>query len=176
MIHDLMDLFRITSEPEASSWVDLDAAVAEALDRLAPQIAAKHVRVHVDTLPAVWGQRGKLAHVVTNLLANAVKYVSADRGVIEVTGSTERDAVVLCVADNGIGIPAHYHEAVLKLFGRVPAPEQVVDGVEVAGSGVGLAIVQWIVDAHGGTVHLDSAPGRGSRFTVRLPLHDAVRV
>jgi signal transduction histidine kinase len=175
MIRDLLGLFKITSAPETPRWVDLGALVAGALETLAPQIGAKGVRVTVGRLPRVWGQGGKLGHVVGNLLANAVKYVETGRGEIEVGGGVERGQAVLWVRDNGIGIPEPYQATIFDLFGRVPAQEQTVDGRAGTGTGVGLAIVKRIVEAHGGSVGVESAPGRGSRFAVRLPIAEVQR-
>jgi signal transduction histidine kinase len=169
MIRDLLGLFRITSEPEAAGWVDLRELTAQALDTLRPQIGAKGVHVEVGELPVVWGQSRKLSNVVTNLLSNAAKYVPRGRGRVRVSGAVENGHVVYAVSDNGIGIPAAYHTGIFELFVRVPAPEQEVDGVAVGGTGVGLAIVKRIVEAHGGAVAVESQPGAGSRFTVRLP-------
>jgi signal transduction histidine kinase len=169
MIRDLLGLFKITSTPEAPTRVDLRRLTARALESLAPQIAAKGTRVEVGDLPQVWGEEGKLAHVVANLLGNAVKYVPAGSGAVRVSGGRDDGHVVFHVEDNGIGIPAPYHEGIFNLFGRVPADAQRVDGQEVAGTGVGLAIVRGIVGAHGGVVTVESAPGQGSRFTVVLP-------
>jgi signal transduction histidine kinase len=173
MIRDLLGLFRITSEPEARSRVELDALVARALDELAPRIAAKRARVTVATLPALQGQREKLGHVVTNLLDNAVKYLPAGRGTIAVDARVADGWIALRVRDDGIGIPPEYHRGIFEPYGRVPEAEQRVDGRSVAGSGIGLAIVGRIVADHGGRVEVDSAPGRGSTFTVWLPVGDA---
>jgi len=169
MVRDLLDLFRITSAPEQPAWVDLNALLARASEAFAPQIDAKHAQVRVATLPRVWGQPEKLGHVTNNLLGNAVKYVRDGQGHIEITGDARDGGVVLCVADDGIGIPPEYHRRIFELFGRVPVQEQRVNGHTVAGSGVGLAIVKRIVEAHGGAVWVESAPGKGSRFYVRLP-------
>src|SRR5213594_153197 len=169
MIRDLLELFRITSQPEAPAWVELGALVERALETLHPQIAAKGVRVEIGPLPRVWGQARKLGHVVSNLLGNAVKYVAAEHGEIAVSGGAENGSVRLSVRDNGIGIPSAYHRGIFELFGRVPGREQEVDGCAVGGTGVGLAIVKRIVEAHRGSVAVESAPGAGSCFTVRLP-------
>jgi signal transduction histidine kinase len=169
MIRDLMELFRITSLPEAPTWVELGPLVARGLETLHPHIAAKGARVDVGTLPRVWGEPKKLAHVVTNLLTNALKYVPAGEGRVEVAGAMENGSVRLSVRDNGIGISPAYQRGIFDLFGRAPAPEQVVDGEAVGGTGVGLAIVKRIVESHRGTVTVESAPGAGSCFTVRLP-------
>ncbi len=172
MIHDLLRLFEITSAFEAPVHVDLGVLVAQALDTLQAQISAKQVQVHVGPLPAVQGQPRKLAHVVTNLLSNAAKYVSRVRGRVDVTAERSNGFVLLCVRDNGIGIPVVYQARIFELFRRVPAQEQQVDGQEVAGTGVGLAVVKRLVEAHGGAVWVESQPGAGSRFYIRLPAAD----
>ncbi|HJQ84525.1 MAG TPA: ATP-binding protein [Candidatus Binatia bacterium] len=169
MIHDLLEMFRITSLPEPAGWVELGGVVDDALEHVRPQVAAKRVELAVGPLPPVWGQPRKLTHAVANLLGNAVKYVPAGRGRVEVSGAVENGHVVVAVRDNGIGIAPAYHRGIFELFGRVPAPEQIVDGESVPGTGVGLAIVKRIVEAHRGTVTVESAPGAGSRFTIRLP-------
>lgn len=169
MIQDLLSLFQITSALEAASSVSLDGLVARALDGLRSEIEAKGVRVRVGALPRVWGEAGKLRHVVANLLGNAVKYVAAGRGEVEVSATAENGAVVLCVGDNGIGIPADFQRSVFEVFRRVPGTDRTVDGRLVDGTGVGLAIVKRIVETHGGAVWVESTPGAGSRFFVRLP-------
>jgi signal transduction histidine kinase len=169
MIQDLLALFQITSAPESASSVNLEGLVAQALDGLRSEIDAKNLRVRVGPLPRVWGDAGKLRHVLANLLGNAVKYVSAGEGEVEVTGRTDDGGVVLCVRDNGIGIPPDFQKNVFEVFRRVPGAGRTVDGRVVDGTGVGLAIVKRIVEAHGGTVWVESAPGAGSRFFVRLP-------
>ena len=72
--------------------------------------------------------------------------------------------IVLAVRDSGVGIPPQYHRAIFEMFRRVP------DGAgERVGSGMGLAIVKRIVETHGGEVWVESQPGEGSVFRVRLP-------
>ena len=174
MIRDLLEMFRITSRPEPRVAVDLGALVAEAVETLRPQIAAKGARVVVGALPRVRGEQWKLAHAVSNLLGNAVKYVPAGHGQIEVTSGVDDGFATLSVRDNGIGIPTAYQRNIFDVFGRVPDAEQVVDGAGVAGSGVGLAIVKRVAEAHRGSVAVESAPGRGSCFTLRLPAEERV--
>jgi signal transduction histidine kinase len=169
MIEDLLELFRITSAPEEAGWVDLDEVAGQVLDLLRAKIEAKALRVQVDPLPRVWGQAGKLRHLLANLVGNAVKFVPAGTGCVEVSGAVEDGHVVVRVGDNGIGIAADYHAGIFELFKRVPLAERIVDGAAVDGTGVGLAVVKRIVEAHGGTVWVESAVGTGARFFVRLP-------
>jgi signal transduction histidine kinase len=169
MIRDLLALFKIISAGEAFGPVDLNALVAQALESLGPEINAKNVRVEVGQLAPAWGQSSKLFHLVLNLLGNAVKYVKAGRGAIRISSESENGTTLLCISDNGIGIPKAYHAMIFELFGRVPAREQVVDGVAPTGTGMGLALVKRIAEVHGGRVWVESEPGSGSRFHVSLP-------
>jgi signal transduction histidine kinase len=169
MIHDLMEFFKITSTPEVPGWVELRRLVDRTLDTLSPQISSKSVRVDVGELPRVWGQATKLGHVVSNLIGNAVKYVPARSGVVHVSATAQNGHVTFAVRDNGIGIPAPYQQGIFELFGRVPTKDQHVDGDVAPGTGVGLAIVKRIVEAHGGRVWVESQAGGGAAFFVELP-------
>jgi len=165
MIVDLLGMVRIVSELEPVDTVDLAAITAQAVDALHPHIAARRVQVDVTTpLPAIPGQATKLRHVVANLVGNAIRFVPPGTGKIGVSATREGASVVLSVRDNGVGIPAEYHDAIFEMFRRVPDG----DGGG-AGSGMGLAIVKRIVETHGGQVWVDSTPGAGSVFRVRLP-------
>ncbi|MBM4246695.1 MAG: hypothetical protein FJ148_23360 [Deltaproteobacteria bacterium] len=170
MIRDLLGFFRITSSVEAPSPVDLNELVEETRATLRTVLQAKRIDVDVGALPVVWGQRSKLACVLANLLSNGAKYVSAGRGRLRITASMAGEGeVVLVVEDNGIGIAKRYHAGVFELFRRVPDDEQMVDGATAGGTGVGLALVKRIIEAHRGSVWVESEPGAGSRFYVRLP-------
>jgi PAS domain S-box-containing protein len=169
MVRDLLDLVKITSKREAFAWIDLRAVVAQSLEGFAAQIAAKGVGIEVGALPFVWGQPRKLGHVIDNLLSNAIKYIPRATGRVELSSRREDGAVVVCVRDNGVGIPEAYHERIFKIFGRVPADEQRVEDHAATGTGVGLTIVKRIVETHGGSVSVESEPGKGSCFYVRLP-------
>ncbi len=166
MIGELLRMVRIVREPEPVGMVDLGAITAEAVAALEPQIAARRVRVDVVMpLPSVAGQATKLRHVIGNLVGNAIRFVAPGTGTVVVSATREDGGVVLSVRDNGIGIPAEYHRTIFEMFGRVPDGNG--DG---AGSGMGLAIVKRIVGGHGGEVSVQSTPGGGSEFRVRLPV------
>lgn len=174
MLRDLLGFFRATSVPEEPGWIDLEPLIERVIESLRPQIAAKGVRVDVKPLPKVWGQREKLQHVIANLVGNAVKYVPANRGEVVLFGSNGGSTVRVSVDDNGIGVAEPHRGRIFELFGRVPSDEQLVDGKPVEGTGVGLAIVKRIVQAHGGSVGVDDRPGGGSRFIVQLPAGPSV--
>ena len=105
-----------------------------------------------------------LKQALANLLDNAMKY-SADRRKIAVTARREGDGVAVEVADEGIGIAMSERERIFEKFYRIGRSE--TQGRR--GSGVGLALVKHIVEAHGGRVTVDGGPGVGSRFTLHLP-------
>ena len=100
-----------------------------------------------------------------NLLDNAVKYSNGDRRV-RVTLRRDHEEVSIAISDNGVGIPKEEHERIFERFHRVST------GLvhDVKGSGLGLPLVRHIVEAHGGSVTLESEPGKGSTFTLHLPL------
>lgn len=172
MIADLWDFVQITSQPEHLTWCDLTALVAPALQTLQAQIEAKGARVTIVGAAPIWGRSKKLGHVVANLLGNAVRYVPDDRGEIDLLAVAEGVETRITVRDNGIGIPEEYHRHIFELYGR--APEAGRGGVP-QGTGVGLAIVKRIVEEHGGTVWVESSPGSGSCFVIRLPRPDTGR-
>ncbi len=164
MIAELLAATKLVAEAEPVGTVDLGALMSEAIEELQPQIAERRIRVEVTTaLPAIPGQAGKLRHVFVNLIGNAIRFVPAETGVVEIGAAQEDGCVVVLVRDNGVGIPAQYQETIFRMFGRVPG------SVNGAGSGMGLAIVKRIVEAHGGSVWVSSQPGAGAAFSVRLP-------
>ncbi|HEX2490165.1 MAG TPA: heavy metal sensor histidine kinase [Blastocatellia bacterium] len=110
------------------------------------------------------GDEDLLRRMVVNLLDNAIKY-TPDGGSISVKLWREDGRIKLCVTDNGIGIPAEAAARVFERFYRVDKARSRAEG----GSGLGLPIVKWIAEAHHGSVSLESAPERGSSFTVSLP-------
>jgi signal transduction histidine kinase len=154
--------------PRETDLVALACTVAEDQRRSSERHRVE-VRSEVHSLVGTWDAE-RLERVLTNLVSNAIKY-SPEGGLVtielEPASDAEGDAVVLRVSDEGLGIPASDRQRVFEWFAR---------GTNVAGvdgSGVGLASVRRIVEQHGGRVDVESAEGRGTTFTVRLPLHAA---
>ncbi|MBI4699706.1 MAG: two-component sensor histidine kinase [Deltaproteobacteria bacterium] len=147
-----------------------DSVEAVVQDALAAFDAAtvgreQEVQVEIDPdLPAVLVDREALADALLNLLSNAYKYTGDDKR-IALRASADARAVRIAVADNGIGIPRREQRKIFQKFYRVD--ERLSRDVE--GSGLGLAIVRHVVQAHGGRIDLESAPGKGSTFTIVLP-------
>ncbi|MEW6661152.1 MAG: ATP-binding protein [Bacillota bacterium] len=119
-------------------------------------------------LPAVWGDQDKIKQVLGNLLTNAVKFTPAGG---KITLMAERvdepvPAIKVTVSDTGIGIKPDDHERVFQEFRQVDQSTSR----EYPGSGLGLALARQLVEAHGGSIWVESEPGRGSRFIFVLPV------
>jgi signal transduction histidine kinase len=112
----------------------------------------------------------RLERVLDNLLGNAVKY-SPDGGCVKLELRTDADWAIVTVRDQGLGIPAEDLPHIFEPFRR---GGNVVG--RISGTGIGLASAQRIVERHGGEVVVDSTPGDGSSFTIRLPLAVPVAV
>jgi signal transduction histidine kinase len=111
----------------------------------------------------VQGDREALAQALWNLLDNAVKYSDDSRKVhVEVEAGTR---IAIHIRDWGFGIPASERGQILRKFTRGSAAK--AHGIK--GTGIGLAMVKHVVDAHGGAIRIESEPGKGSTFTILLP-------
>ena len=149
--------------------IDLDAIVLASVARYADRGAALSIAIRERVSRArVEGDPERLAQVVDNLLSNALRY-TGEGGRVTVTLATRGDDAVIEVADTGIGIAADHLGRIFDRFWRAPEARAVAAG----GSGVGLAVVADLVRAHDGRVDVASRPGRGTTFTVVLPLSES---
>jgi signal transduction histidine kinase len=142
---------------------DLVPVVREIVERFAePALSAgSPLRIHSPELLIVRADRSRLDQVVTNLLSNAIKFGAGKP--VDVTLQGEASCLQVTVRDHGIGIAPEY---LLRIFNRF---ERAVSTRHYGGLGLGLYITRRIVEAHGGTVEVDSAPGAGAAFTINLP-------
>jgi heavy metal sensor kinase len=113
------------------------------------------------------GDKELITRMILNLLDNAVKYTPAG-GEISLALTRQNGNAEIVVRDTGIGIPEVDRQRIFDRFYRVDKARSR----ELGGAGLGLSIVRWIVEVHGGAIHIDSAPGHGSTFTVDLPLKE----
>ena len=116
-------------------------------------------------IPPVDVDRDALQQAILNLLTNAMKYSGENREIM-LRLRTENGVAVIQVSDRGIGIAEKEQSRIFEKFYRVPIPENR----EISGTGLGLSLVAHIVEAHGGTVDVQSMPGQGSTFSIRIPL------
>ncbi len=170
LVDDLLELSLLESGVPVLQLteVELTSLAEEMLERVRPQLerAGLSAGVRYQGPVVVRGDRHRLGQVLANLLDNAIKYTpSGGRIEVGVVG-TDVEAT-LWVADTGVGIPRNEISRIFERFYRVKHGERPDTG----GSGLGLAIARHIVRAHGGSIEVESEPGQGSRFIVRLPLN-----
>jgi signal transduction histidine kinase len=170
LIRDLLSYSRITRSELRLTPLDLHHAMQSATEQVADDVAARHARVVVEEpLPAVIGHETTLAQVLANLVANAIKFVPAERTPEVRVRAERRDGRVrVWVEDNGIGIAPEHHERIFRVFERLNPAE------DYPGTGIGLAIVRKGVERMGGHVGVESQPGGGSRFWIELSQAEAV--
>jgi signal transduction histidine kinase len=166
LVDNLLDIGKETRTSVALNLEEVDLAdiVRQVKERLREQLTASGSRIELDLEEEVVGywDRFRLEHVVTNLLSNAVKYGLGNP--IRVLACREGSIARLTVEDKGMGIAERDLARVFDRFTRI-GPLRPISGL-----GVGLSISRAIVEAHGGSIRVESAIGRGSTFTVELPL------
>jgi len=169
LVDDLLTLSRLESAPETIERVPVDIAgvVRQACDAVVARARESDVGVEVSAEGSVrvLGDPEALRRLVDNLVVNAVTYTPSG-GWVKVGLGVEGGRAVLTVADSGIGIGAEHLERIFERFYRVDKARSRAKG----GTGLGLAIVKHSVNLHGGEIAVDSRPGTGSTFTVRIPL------
>jgi signal transduction histidine kinase/DNA-binding response OmpR family regulator len=143
--------------------IDLASVTADVAEGYRPATEGRlNLRVDMPTEPLrAYVDRAMWTTIVTNLVNNAVKFTP--EGEVAVSLSGDDTEVVLTVADTGVGIPTDEQAQIFERFHRAR------NGDQQPGSGIGLALVADLTSAHGGSVDVDSEPGEGSRFVVRLP-------
>ena len=173
LIESLFQLSRVGRTELEMNDIDLNGLVSEVIDQLQPRLAESPATITVvGPLPTVRGNAVRLEEVFSNLLINALKYNDQPTKTVLVGLAPagpeplpEPDRFHLFyVQDNGIGIDARHHGSVFKLFKRLHVQEKYGGG-----TGAGLTIAKKMVEKHGGTLWVESSPGRGATFYFTLP-------
>ena len=170
MVEQILELAGIQSGQRGFTRqaVALAPLVADVLSTSQSLINDARMRVELDLppdLPPVRGDEPALRRMFQNLIGNAIKY-GADGRWMGVRARQIGSDVVVTVSDRGIGIPTAEQSRIFEPFYRAPD----VVAARIQGAGLGLSLVQRIVDAHGGRVTVKSVPGEGSEFVVSLPI------
>jgi len=153
--------------PLRSGLIDMEGMVRSVFEELEQGIQGRKVRLVLHPLPPARGDRAMIRQVMTNLLSNAIKFTSRHpEATIEVEGTAQGDEHVYTVRDDGAGFDPRYADKLFGVFQRLHSLS------EFEGTGVGLAIVQRIVQRHGGRVWAQGEPDKGATFTFTLPLVD----
>lgn len=173
LVEDLLILAQAESGklPMDRRRVELDSVLLEVFNQVRV-LAGEHVKLEIGKIDQVLvcGDYDRLRQVVLNLMANAIKYTKLGGGVVTVSLSKDEHGAKLAVRDTGLGIPSADLPHVFERFYRGDkSRSRAKDG---SGFGLGLSIAYWIVRNHRGNIEVKSRPGRGSTFTMRLPLAD----
>ena len=169
LINGLLDIAKIEAgrmEIERKT-IFVELAVAKVVDLVRPAAEGKGIQVRVQVprgLPAGWADPQRFDQVLTNLLANAVKFT--ERGTVTIAAAAEASEIVISVTDTGIGIAP---EAQVYIFDEF-RQEDASTTRQYGGTGLGLAIAKKLVELQGGRIWLDSIPGRGSTFSFTVPI------
>jgi signal transduction histidine kinase len=180
LIEDLLTYSKFSFKRQPYEVIDMDVLVKEVLNDLEASIATKDAAISVDHLPTIEGERLQLRQLFQNLVGNALKYNRPDVPLkISITTAIVRGADVaeplsqndvhksfyeIKVTDNGVGFEQAYAKRIFKIFQRLHGRS------EYPGTGVGLAIVQKVVENHKGYVYAEGVPGNGATFTILLPV------
>jgi signal transduction histidine kinase len=148
---------------------DIAGVLEEILSSVRPQAAVKSIAIETSlSLPAtILADRLRVKQVLLNLLSNALKFTPKG-GSVRIEAAQRDGLIEISVIDTGIGIAKEQHEAVFDKFYQVGSTTK---GVR-EGTGLGLAITKALVGEHGGSIRLQSEPGKGSRFTFTIPIEE----
>jgi PAS domain S-box-containing protein len=175
LIDDILDVSRIVSGKLrlAPETVEVARSIMNAVDAVSPTAAAKQITIttaFAAGLGTMIADSTRIQQVIWNLLSNAVKFTGPG-GAVQVSARRTASHVEIAVTDNGEGIDPHFLPHIFEPFRQAESPQTRVHG----GLGLGLSIVRYIVEAHGGTISAESeGRGHGATFTVTLPVR-AVR-
>jgi signal transduction histidine kinase len=169
MLNELLNLSKIEAgkmelRPMLLSLHDLLADLVEAFQPVAHRKSIIMNVGSMESLPRIYADRDKLYEVLANLLENAIKFTPSG-GSVHIGAQVLDDRYIkVNVSDTGCGIPEEHLPRIFEKFYRVQAGSG-----QAAGSGLGLAIAKGLVDLHGGTLAVESAPGKGTQFYFTLP-------
>ncbi|RPJ07724.1 MAG: hypothetical protein EHM28_06195 [Spirochaetaceae bacterium] len=165
LITSLLEYSRVSSKMGASKRVKLSELAEEVKSDLEQRILASSGTVQIGQLPEIDADPVQMRRLLQNLISNALKFHRKDTPpIVRVyVAKTSDSSFELVVQDNGIGIEKEFQERIFRIFERLHAQG------EYEGSGIGLAVCQKIADRHGGSIRVESEPGKGARFIVTLP-------
>jgi PAS domain S-box-containing protein len=163
MIQGLLEYSRVDTRGAPFEPVDLNDVMADVRNDLQVKIAESDAEITSGELPRVDGDAGQLRQLFQNLLDNAIEYSGEEPPRVEISAERNGEDWVISVSDSGIGIDPDEADRIFEVFQRFHAPD------EHAGTGIGLALCQRIVERHGGEIWVESEPGDGSTFKFTIP-------
>jgi light-regulated signal transduction histidine kinase (bacteriophytochrome) len=163
LINDLLTYSRVKTKGKALEPTDCESVLSQSLDNLKVAIEENGALVTHDSLPTVMADNPQLVELFQNLIGNAIKFRGSEPPRIHVSAGRNGKGWIFSVRDNGIGIAPEYSKRIFIIFQRLHSREKY------AGTGIGLAICQKIVERHGGRIWVESEAGKGATFYFTLP-------
>jgi signal transduction histidine kinase len=164
LIDDLLRFSRFSRQHLSVSPVNTAILVREVLEELRPEIGKRQIDFQISEMPEVLADLSLLRQVFANLLSNAIKFTAKQpKARIDVSCQSAAQEYIFCVKDNGAGFDMAYAQRLFGVFQRLHS------GEEFEGTGVGLSIVQRIVQRHGGRIRAEAAVDQGAAFYFTLP-------
>ena len=163
LISDLLSYSRVGSQNTPLEPTDTKEALDEALRNLGAVIEESRAEITWGDLPVVPADRSLVVQLFQNLIGNGIKFHGEASPRIRVEAEPESEGWRFSVRDNGIGIKEAYLEKIFVIFQRLHGRK------EYPGTGIGLALCKRIVEHHGGSIRVESEPGRGSAFHFTIP-------
>jgi signal transduction histidine kinase len=165
MIENLLDATRL--QAGGLNLKRSDVSIPDLAQRLATRMQVQTTRHQIEVnfpkdFPVILADETRLEQVLSNLIGNSIKY--APGGKISINGQMRKESVIVCVSDEGPGIPPEDIPHIFDRFYRAPEMAR-----HTKGAGLGLYLARAIVEAHGGRIWVDTAPGQGVRFCFSLP-------
>ncbi len=162
LIQDLLQLSRAGRVEFEKNKIDLNELLSIIIKDIEFKIKETRASIQYNNLPVIFGDSVQMSRVFQNLLTNSLKFKSDKDPVIEIKSIEHEDFYDIYIIDNGIGIENHYFDQIFSAFKRLHSRD------EYEGTGIGLAICKKIVERHNGSLRIESEPGIGSKFIIRL--------
>jgi two-component system sensor histidine kinase/response regulator len=169
LTEDLLNFARLGQQPLAKTSLNVGSLISEILQVMRDAEPNRNVELRVGPLPDVQADAPLLRHVFVNLLSNAFKFTrNVPSPVIEVSGRRKEHECTYCIRDNGVGFDMKNVRDVFAIFKRLHSDR------DFEGTGVGLSIVQRIIERHGGSISATAVVGQGAEFMFTLPIQPTI--
>ena len=168
LIDDLLDISRLEAGDVKlkKEWINLRDLLEQVVSTLAPRVREKGLQLEMH-LPShrleIYADRDKVTQILTKLMENAVRFT--ETGSIEISAHWKKNEVECVISDTGVGIAPENFQRLFEKFQQFGRAE----GGGLRGTGLGLSIAKKLIELHGGTVRVESTPGKGTTFTLTLP-------
>jgi PAS domain S-box-containing protein len=163
LIKGLVEITQVGRDAINIKRIDMNRLISDVISNFRYELDSKNIDINTEELPDCIGDRVQINQVFTNLIDNAIKFMTDSRkGLISITGGKKGENSIYCVKDNGIGINNKYFGDVFEMFWKMDLSDD-------RGQGLGLAIINRILTRNKGKIWIESDEGAGSRFYISLP-------